>query len=37
MEEARLNAKVDKLDGIKTANLERSGEISVVPQENKHS
>jgi uncharacterized membrane protein YcaP (DUF421 family) len=37
MEEARLNAKVDKLDGIKTANLERSGEISVVPEENKNS
>jgi len=37
MEEARLNAKINKLDEIKTANLERSGEISVVPEENKHS
>jgi hypothetical protein len=29
-----LNGKVNKLDEIKTANLERSGEISVLPGEN---
>ena len=34
LEEARLNAQVNKLDEIKTANLERSGEISVLPHEN---
>jgi uncharacterized membrane protein YcaP (DUF421 family) len=37
LEEARLNAQVNKLDQIKTANLERSGEISVVPAENSKS
>jgi uncharacterized membrane protein YcaP (DUF421 family) len=37
LEEARLNAQVEKLDEIKTANLERSGEISVVPDENAKS
>jgi hypothetical protein len=34
LEEARLNGKVNKIDEIKTANLERSGEISVLPGEN---
>lgn len=34
LEEARLNAQVDQLNGIKSANLERSGEISVIPSEN---
>jgi uncharacterized membrane protein YcaP (DUF421 family) len=34
LEEARLNAQVSELDEIKTANLERSGEISVIPDEN---
>jgi uncharacterized membrane protein YcaP (DUF421 family) len=37
LEEARLNAQIDKLDEIKTANLERSGEISVVADENDKS
>jgi uncharacterized membrane protein YcaP (DUF421 family) len=37
LEEARLNAKVAKLDGIETATLERNGEISVVPAENNDS
>jgi uncharacterized membrane protein YcaP (DUF421 family) len=34
LEEARLNAQVSELDEIKSANLERSGEISVIPDEN---
>ena len=33
LEEARLNAQVSKLDEIKNATLERSGEISVIPAE----
>src|SRR5436305_1766782 len=37
LEEARLNAQVTKLDEIKNATLERSGEISVVPDESKDS
>jgi uncharacterized membrane protein YcaP (DUF421 family) len=37
LEEARLNAQVSKLDEIKNATLERSGEISVVPDESKSS
>jgi uncharacterized membrane protein YcaP (DUF421 family) len=37
LEEARLNAQVGKLDEIKTATLERNGEISVVPAESKNS
>jgi uncharacterized membrane protein YcaP (DUF421 family) len=35
LEEARLNAQVSKLDEIKSATLERNGEISVVPAESK--
>jgi uncharacterized membrane protein YcaP (DUF421 family) len=34
LEEARLNGQVSNLGEIKTANLERSGEISVIPDEN---
>jgi uncharacterized membrane protein YcaP (DUF421 family) len=37
LEEARLNAQVTKLNEIKSANLERSGEISVVPDANSSS
>jgi uncharacterized membrane protein YcaP (DUF421 family) len=37
LEEARLNAQIGKLDEIKTATLERNGEISVVPAESKNS
>jgi uncharacterized membrane protein YcaP (DUF421 family) len=37
LEEARLNGQVNKLDEIKTANLERSGEISVIPEEDGES
>lgn len=37
IEEARLNAQVTKLDEIKNATLERSGEISVIPAESKSS
>ena len=37
LEEARLNAQVSKLDEIKNATLERSGEISVIPAESKDS
>lgn len=37
LEEARLNAQINKLNEIKSANLERSGEISVVPEGNSKS
>ena len=37
LEEARLNAQVNKLNEIKSANLERNGEISVVPEETSKS
>ena len=37
LEEARLNAQVNELNQIKSANLERSGEISVIPIENSQS
>lgn len=34
LEEARLNAQVNKLNEIKSANLERNGAISVVADQN---
>jgi len=34
LEEARLNAQVNKLNEIKSANLERNGAISVVADDN---
>lgn len=37
LEEARLNGQVTQLDEIKTATLERSGEISVIPADNSDS
>jgi uncharacterized membrane protein YcaP (DUF421 family) len=37
IEEARLNAQIGKLNEIKSANLERNGEISVLPGENINS